>query len=105
MNPKLRSWTELTDSVGGLPPLVAAALCSGRRELLLMADDTAFTPAETRAVLKLVAVLLDTNQELQRHSREVAERLRHVRDTLAGLYTQVDTTHDFANFRGSEEDT
>lgn len=95
--PKLRSWNEVVEEVS-LPTDFAIAFMSGRPELLRIIERP-LTAEETHAVAHAMAVILDTNQELQRHARQVAEMAEQALGNLKGVSGKLRQVVDFANFR------
>lgn len=93
----LTGWNDLTKEVQ-LPADIMMAVSSGRKELLTVAA-RGMTKEEVQGLLTLVGVLLDTNYELQEHSRELAKRLKELRDNFKGFDTALDRCCDYANFR------
>lgn len=70
--PKLRSWAELTEEVQ-VPPDIAAALMTGRRELIRPVC-RALSYEEANQLLNLLRVFIDTNRELQEHCSRLANK-------------------------------
>jgi hypothetical protein len=102
MTSTLRAWNEVIEDVS-LPADFAAGFMTARPEIL-RSIARPLDKAETAAVAHAMAVLIETNAELQRHAAEVAERLKQLRGSLKGVRGAVDRLDDLANFRTEDED-
>jgi hypothetical protein len=101
---RLRSCSELTRMVKGpLPPMLVAALASGRPELVAACVNADATP-ETRAIFAVIEALLETNAALQMHAREVSLRLEQMEDQTRGVLMAMRRIGAFADFRNADDD-
>jgi hypothetical protein len=100
----MRCWTDLAGEIKGLPPEWAAALSSGRAQLVHFFIPRPLTMDETVAVANALVVLLETNQRLQEHSRELATILGQARDNANGLYLKILACEQRANFQADMND-
>jgi len=98
-----RCWTELTREIKGIPSEFAPAVSSGRPKLARLIQRP-LTLEETQAVADALIVLLETTQSLQKHSSDLAVRVKQLLDNANGLHTSLSRLQDFAEFRNSEED-
>lgn len=94
---KLRKWNELTEEVAA-PTAVAVALSTGRPEMLKLAPKGPSSAEETAALYNIIRVLMDTNQELQNHSKSLADRMADLRRQLRGVGRKFDELFNLANF-------
>lgn len=104
---KLRSVTELTQAVTAQGEL-AFAITTGRHEFIRMAKPRPLSEQECAQVYKLISVLIQTNDELQRRNQNVADwtveiarilsRIDVVTRGLPSLHNLMLTVRDYANF-------
>jgi hypothetical protein len=97
---KLRNWSELIATVE-LPMDMAVALSCGRIELI--AKPRALKVEEAGQLLQLLRVLMQTNQELQKHSAKVADMAENIMEHFKGLQSGLIKISDFASFCDPEE--
>ncbi len=99
--PKLRDWSSLTEEIP-VPPDIAAAMFSGRKELIRRAAKP-LGVEEVNNLLNIIRVLLDTNRELRRHSQLVAVAVDQIRGQTSGLFKLILKAGDLADFRETGE--
>jgi hypothetical protein len=108
---QLPDWRTLTEDLK-VPQALAAAFMTNRPELVkvvrakhLMGAD-AVTEQNINALLKMIAVLLETNAALQSHAQELAVLMQDFHSLFKGLLHTAQRVEDFANFRtiGGEHD-
>jgi hypothetical protein len=100
---RLRGWNELIATVK-VPAEFMAAFVTGRPELIRIAGARALTKEECAAMFDLVAVLMETNQELQTHAQQVAQLTHSWADNFKALHGIGERIERFANFRRSDAD-
>ena len=93
----LASWNDLTKEIK-LPTDIMIAVSTNRKELLGLASRD-MKKAEVNQLLNLIGVLLDTNYELQEHSRELAKRMKELKGNFQGLSNSIEKCCDYANFQ------
>lgn len=93
----LASWNDLTKEIK-LPTDIMIAVSTNRKELLALASRD-MKKAEVNQLLNLIGVLLDTNYELQEHSRELAKRMKELKGNFQGLSNSIEKCYDYANFQ------
>lgn len=99
----LRSWNDLTQEIH-LPTDFAAAVGSGRPELARLINRP-LTAEETQAVARAMAVLIETNQELQKHASKQVELIKDtIRSHLRGINKKMNELLDVAEFREPTDD-
>lgn len=98
--PDMHSWAELTESVavGGQ---LAVAVATGRPELV-PASSGPLDAEEATRLMKLIKVLLATNQELQDHCRYLSVTTERVLDNAKGVTRSLGSLKSFANFRSPD---
>ena len=97
---KMRSWSDLSETISTeLPGAIAAAVMSGRPELIYATDFKGMTPEQAAGVCRVAAILLETNRALQVHAEELAQKTHALYDGIKGLRTLADRLDNFANFR------
>lgn len=93
----IKDWNDLSQAVN-LPQDIAAVVSTGRKELLpAVARD--MNKEEVIMLLNLVSVLLDTNYDLQKHSREIAKQLKELKGNIRGFGNSIERVCDFAEFK------
>ncbi len=97
----MRSWTELTRDIKGIPTEFAAAIMSGRPELARLIRRP-MTLEETRAVADALIVFIETNQQLQKHSAAVAQQVLNLQSHAKGLMRSIGAIRALAEFRGDD---
>lgn len=108
LNRRLGSWSHLVREVAG-PPEIMAALATGRPELVRIAPARVLDERECAALYGLLSVLIETNDVLQEHARQVSILVNDWQQHLQGLVNVSRRITDFADFRltgpdGDEED-
>lgn len=93
----LKSWSELIEAVD-VPMDLAAALATGRVELLKLAQPRAMDAEEVMRLYKLIGVLIDTNFALQAHAREVSSMAATAYSQIRGALTYSRKLQQFAGF-------
>ncbi len=101
--PELKSWNDLTQEISGLPSEFAAAVGTGRSGLTMLLDRP-LTLEETRAVAHALAVLIDTNRELQQHCSELAVSVKNMRRHAQGMLRLTEVLLAKAEFRDEDLD-
>lgn len=101
---RLRDWSDLTEDVRIFDPALAAAVMSGRPSLAMANVPATLNPEQIRSLYNLVRVLLDTNQQLQENSRQLAEMVARWLDAFKGVHTLAHRIGDVAEFREVVED-
>jgi hypothetical protein len=101
---KLRNWNDLTEEVKA-PQTVMLAMMTARPELLKLAPKQAATEEETAALYNVIRVLMETNQELQRHSQKVADEMKNLRLTLQGMKRKFDELFALASFTEADDES
>jgi hypothetical protein len=110
--PKLAGWNEFTRELTNVPMAVAAAISAGRPELLraMLARKPNAPPTqqvtddEVKSLIELAIVLIETNQELQRHCAVLADKMGHVRNNLHAVNVGLDQLDAWANFQPHSRD-
>lgn len=87
-----------------VPADLAAALASGRTELLALVRPRAIEAEEFMALVHLISVLLRTNLALQEHAREVAVMAKTLSGNFKGLVGFIRQVEQFADFRLADDD-
>jgi hypothetical protein len=100
---QMRSWSELIETVH-VSADIAAALATGRPELLKLARPRALDEADCAALFKLLAVLIETNQALIAHAQETAKMTRDIATMLKGTVAMFGGVEHFANFRHNQDE-
>ena len=95
---RLRRPNELAEVVS-LPPDLAAALVTGRPELLKIAQPRAMSEDEVRRLYHLIGVLIETNHELQNHATELAKMARQAYEQQRGTMAKLLQLEEFAGFK------
>lgn len=94
---KLGGWNEFVEEIN-CPTDVAAALITGRPELLRIIQPRDMTKDEVTSLYKLLAVLIETNMTLQQHAQQVAHLVDNWMDGFKVLRSLADQIHMFADF-------
>lgn len=100
---KLDGWASLCEEVP-LPSDLAAALMTGRPELVALCKPRDMTAAEVAPLLNLIRVLLKTNRLLQEHAQAVSEMAFDARRLLQGTVTKLFRLGDYASFNSPIEE-
>jgi hypothetical protein len=102
---KMNSWNSLVENVN-VPLDFYAALMTGRPELLKVVKPRELTEDECRNVYNLIAVLIETNQELQKHANELSRMVNNWSGAFKQLHSVGQRIERFAKFQelNPEED-
>ncbi len=95
---KVRNWSELPEDVS-LPADFAAALVTGRSELLKIVTPRTLSVDECRALYHAFGVMIEHNMLLRRHCEEVAKITDNMAGTIAGVQSVIRQIQQFANFK------
>ena len=89
-----------------LPMDIAAALVTGRPELLKLTQPRALTADECKRLYHFIGVLIQTNNNLQRHAAQVAILVDTWGQAFKGMTHAAERIENFANFHaiGHQED-
>jgi len=96
-------WTEFLRDVL-IPSEMVPAIMTNRPELLRLMQPRPFTVEESKAMIELVAALIETNMHLQQHARDLAVLVGEWNRAFKGLQTIGRRIDHFANFRRSDDD-
>jgi hypothetical protein len=102
---KLDGWANLVETVQ-VPTDIAAALITGRSELLMALRPRALSADECGKLYALLGVLIETNRGLREHAEQVAGLVDNWMSQMTGLQGVARQIDHFANFRkiGSDDD-
>ena len=95
---KLRTWSELSEPIQ-LPPAIAAAVSSGRPELVRLQPAVALDEDQVGKLLHAIAVMLETNYLLQMHARLLSRQTTSLMEQMTGLNRGLRRLAETANFR------
>lgn len=101
---KLDDWRSFVEEVQ-VPADIAAALVTGRPELLCLMRPRALTEDECAKLYKLIGVLISTNMGLREHAQQLSglvDNWMQQFDGIRGVATQI---NHFANFRKFSTET
>lgn len=88
-----------------IPSFLAAAFLTNRPEMVeSCANGRSLDVAETSAVMRLLAVLMQTNQALREHAEGLAIMTDSWLTAFKGIATVGGKIGDFANFRALQTD-
>jgi hypothetical protein len=100
----LRSPADFVEAID-VPMDLAAALATGRKELLSIVRPRAMSEEEVGKLYKLIGVLIDTNFALQAHAREVEQMAATLHQQIRGSIHYAERMAAFAGFRTADDET
>lgn len=100
---RIGSWAQLTEEVS-IPTEFAAALATGRTELLNIAQPRELSKDECARLYNLIRVLIETNMALQEHASDTAKLATNFLSTIGGVLSTANQIVKFAQFRHDQID-
>lgn len=99
----LEHWNEFVRQVD-VPSDLAAALMTGRQELVNLIKPRAMTEEEVSVLYTIIQVLIETNAALQMHARDTAKMVNIWANSFKQLHSLGQRIDHFANFRRTDEE-
>ena len=90
-----------SDEINNLPPEIHFALTTNRKEFLNAFDYRVLDQQEFKSVIKLLGILIDTNQALREHSIELGKLMDQVQGSLLSLEVSCSKLSNKAHFRNT----
>ena len=103
INEKMRSWSSLVEEVK-VANDIGVALATGRPELMKLVRPRAISEEESKHLFHLIAVLIETNQLLQKHAALTAKAVASVLQNVQGAQRSLGRLHQLANFHPAMDD-
>src|SRR6185369_5484759 len=94
----LESWNSFVTELP-VPSDIAPALISSRAELLKIVKPRALSAEECATLYKLIGGLLDTNNALREHAKDLAQLVDNWEGNFKGLASLGFRIKNFANFK------
>lgn len=88
-----------------VPNGVAAALLTGRGEMMKMIPATDLKAEEVGALYNVIGALINANYALKEHAEYLGNMVHEFDGMVRGLSTHAKKMENFANFRPLNEDT
>lgn len=98
---------QLLQTVHNIPMQLAAALITGRPELVnAVPPPMTLTPDEIKDLYKFIGVLIETNHALQEHAHQTAHLVSNWMQAFIAMQGTARRIEHFANFRaiGNDEE-
>jgi hypothetical protein len=100
---RLDDWSSFIEELQ-VPGDIAPALITGRPEMLRAVQPRALTAEETAALIKVLGGLIETNNALREHARQLATFTEQWTTLFTGLHNVGEKIERFANFKRSYDD-
>lgn len=99
----LDGWASYIEAIQ-VPDEIAAALTTGRPELLALIQPRTLDAVECSKLYDLLRVLITTNMALQQHAQQLSQLVDNWMQQFSGLHSVANQIEHFANFRKPFDD-